>query len=138
MTEKMLTVKMMMFMRLFAVMMMMTMTMTRQNCQRLAGEKFGADSVRSEILMTVDVEIRMMAMIVMITVVLVTVMIRGGVGVINLNVSFELTKAGKLRKWVDHDAGEVRFNMMMLLMVLNHRSLMMMLISIMMTIMGLT
>ena len=138
MTEKMLTVKMMMFMRLFAVMMMMTMTMTRQNCQRLAGEKIGADSVRSEILMTVDVEIRMMAMIVMITVVLVTVMIRGGVGVINLNVSFELTKAGKLRKWVDNDAGEVRFNMMMLLMVLNHRSLMMMLISMMMTIMGLT
>ena len=35
----------------------------------------------------------------------------------NLNVSFELSKAGKLRKWVDYDAGEVRFNMMMLLMV---------------------
>ena len=77
MTEKMLTVKIMMFMRFFAVMMMMTMTkmMTRQNCQSVGGEKFGADAVRSEILMTVDVEIRMMAMIVMITVVLVTIMI---------------------------------------------------------------
>ena len=61
---------MMMFMRLFAVMMTMTRTKTRKNCQSLGGEKFGADSVRSEILMTVDVEIRMMAMIVMITVVL--------------------------------------------------------------------
>ena len=46
----------------------------------------------------------------------------------NLNVSFELSKAGKLRKWVDHDAGEVHFNMMMLFMV--------MLISMMMTIMA--
>ena len=43
------------------------------------------------------------------------------VGVINLNVSFELTKAGKLRKWVDHDAGEIDFNIMLLLMmVMNH------------------
>ena len=78
MTEKMLTVRIMMFMRFFAGMMMMTMTMTktRQNCQSLAGEKFGADSVRSEILMTVDVEIRMMVLVVIITVlVLVTVMI---------------------------------------------------------------
>ena len=56
-------------------MMMMTMTKTRQNCQSLGGEKFVADSVRSEILMTVDVEMRMTAMIVMITVVLVTIMI---------------------------------------------------------------
>ena len=56
----------------------------------------------------------------------------------NLNVSFELSKAGKLRKWVDHDAGEVRFDMVMLLMVINHHSLMMMLISMMMTLMGLT
>ena len=77
MTEKMLTVRIMMFIRLFAGMMLMPMTMTktRQNCQSLGGEKFGADAVRSEILMTVDVEIRMMAMIVMITVVLVTIMI---------------------------------------------------------------
>ena len=75
MTEKMLTVTIMMFIRLFAGMMTMTKTKTRQNCQSLGGEKFGADAVRSEILMTVDVEIRMMAMIVMITVVLVTIMI---------------------------------------------------------------
>ena len=75
-TETMLTVKIMMFMRLFAViMMMMMMTKTKKKCQSLGGEKFGADSVRSEILMTVDVERRMMAMIVMITLVLVTIMI---------------------------------------------------------------
>ena len=75
MTEKMLTVRIMMFIRLFAAMMPMTMTKTRQNCQSLCGEKFVADSVRREILMTVDVDIRMTAMIVMITMVLVTIMI---------------------------------------------------------------